>query len=195
MERFTDKHSNEQDSPEQQATGNLPNRAPRQRDFARLHDMSHIKGWAVDANPENDPTYPMRDRSREDSYGYDWDRPAQQPIDMEVLHSVERPGVSAVFGTSVPISGVSGWLRRLAFRYSEGTFTHWLTLLFADQVNMVEGVVEDLSRGQVPNLIAETGLKAQWQHDRKAVVTKVAIGVGLVAAAALVLTHNKNRRR
>jgi len=177
------------------STEELHNQAPRQRDFSRMHDMSHIKGWGIDANPENDPTYPMRNRLHEDGDGHSWTRPPQQPINIEVLHSNERPNVSAVFGTSVPASGVSGWLRRLAFRYSEGTFTHWLALLFADRVNMVEGVVEDLAQGQVPNLIAETGMKAQWQHNRKAVITKVAVGAGVVAVAAILLSRrNANRQ-
>ena len=56
-------------------------------------------------------------------------------------------------------------------------------------------MVEDFSRGHVPNLIAETGMKAQWQHDRKAVVTKVAVGVGLVAAAAILLARSRANRR
>ena len=52
--------------------------------------------------------------------------------DAEVLHSNERPNISAAFGTSTPPSGLSGALRRFAFRYSESSYAHWLPLMLAD---------------------------------------------------------------
>lgn len=171
----------------------LHGQAAKRGNFASLHDMSHIKGWGIDANPDNDPTYPMRHRLDEGESRDSWQRPTQQPIDVEVLHSNERPNLSAVYGTSVPPKGLSGALRRFAFRFSENTFTHWLALLFADRVNMVEGVVEDVAHGQLPNLIAESGLKAQWKHNPKAVVTKVAIGAGLLAVTAVLLSRRRSR--
>src|SRR4028119_1624374 len=82
-------------------------------------DPSQIKGWGVDANPKNDPTYPMKHRSDGEHAGYSWERPPQQPITPEILHSIERPNVTSVFGTSTPPSGLSGSIRRFAFRYSE----------------------------------------------------------------------------
>jgi hypothetical protein len=81
-------------------------------------DPSQIKGRGVDADPKNDPTYPMKNRSEGEHAGYSWERPPQQPITVEVLHSNERPDLTSVFGTSTPPSGLSGVLRRLAFRAS-----------------------------------------------------------------------------
>ena len=71
-------------------------------------DPSQIKGWGVDADPKNDPTYPMKNRNNGEHAGYNWKRPPQQPITIEVLHSNERPNVTSVFGTSTPPSGLSG---------------------------------------------------------------------------------------
>ena len=82
-------------------------------------DHSQIKGWGVDADPKNDPAYPMKHRNDGEQAGYSWERPQQQPLTVEVLHSNERADVTSVFGTSTPPSGPSGALRRLAFRYSE----------------------------------------------------------------------------
>src|SRR5690554_8021589 len=95
---------------------------------------THIKGWGVDADPKNEPTYPMKNYTGDDHNRLNYERPPQQRKNIEVLHSNERPGVSAVFGTSVPPSGFSGSLRRKAFTYSEGTFAHWLILLLADRI-------------------------------------------------------------
>ncbi|WP_327486598.1 hypothetical protein [Telluribacter sp.] len=145
-------------------------------------DHSHIKGWGIDADPKNDPTYPMKQRTNEEHKGYSWERPAQQPITSEVLHSNERPNVTAVFGATVPPQGLSGQLRRFAFQYSENSYGHWLPLLLADRVNVVEGIIDDIKQGHVPNIFAERGIKAEWKHNPEGVIKKVAVGV-LVAAA------------
>src|SRR3954464_15285520 len=107
-------------------------------------DIEKIPGWGVDADLENDPTYPMRDTSQDLHEGMAWPRPTLQHASVEVLHSTERPGLSAVFGTSVPPRGLSGVLRRWAFKKSEGKWGHWLILMAADRVNVIEGMFEDL---------------------------------------------------
>ena len=63
-----------------------------------------------------------------------------------VIASGERPGITPVFGTSVPPSGLSGWIRRRAFRRSESDLRHWMLLLLADRVNVAEGLVDDVRR-------------------------------------------------
>lgn len=143
-----------------------------------------IPGWGVDADPQNDATYPMRDRQAADARAMTWDRPAQQPADVEVLQSVEHNRLPAVFGASVPPSGLSGAIRRKAFAYSESQMAHWLLLMLADRVNVAEGIVADLSAGRAPNLIAERGLGAEWRHNRPVMVRKMAVGAGAGLAAA-----------
>ncbi|WP_151087002.1 hypothetical protein [Hymenobacter baengnokdamensis] len=152
-------------------------------------DPNLLPGWGIDADPDNDPTYPMRQRTPEDHDGYSWVRPTQQPITVEVLHSNERPNVSAVFGTSSPPSGLSGIIRRFAFNYSENSYLHWLPLLFADRVNVVEGIVEDLAHGKVPNIWAEKGYKAQWKYDRVGMLEKIAAAALVTTAAVFVLSR------
>jgi hypothetical protein len=157
-------------------------------------DFSHIKGWGIDADPKNDPTYPMKPhRTDAEQTGYSWERPTLQPETVEVLHSNERPNLTAVFGTSTPPSGLSGMIRRYAFKYSEGSWGHWIPLLLADRVNVVEGVIDDLRRGHVPNIFAEKGWKAEWQHNPRGLVTKVATTV-LVATALVTLVTRRNKR-
>jgi hypothetical protein len=146
-------------------------------------DLSEIKGRGVDADRNNDPTYPMKNRNDGEHAGYSWERPPQQPIIVEVLHSNERPDVTAVFGTSMPPSGLSGVLRRLAFGYSESSYGHWLPLVLADRVGVVEGVVGDLTQGRVPNVFAERGWKAEWKHNRTNLVRRILVGVVLISAA------------
>ena len=147
----------------------------------------------MDADPKNDPTYPMKHRNDGEHAGYSWERPPQQPINVEILHSNERPNVSAVFGTSTPPSGLSGMIRRFAFNYSESSYGHWLPLMLADRVNEVEGVVDDLASGHVPNVFAERGWNAEWKHNRINLVGRVVVGAVLVSAAVGLIAATRAR--
>ena len=149
-----------------------------------------IPGWGVDANPENDPTYPIKHRTGADYERLNYERPAQQPQTVEVLHSIERPGLTAVFGTVAPPSGLSGALRRYAFRHSESTYMHWVPLVLADRINVVEGIIDDIAHGHFPNLLAEKGFAAEWKYNRKGLLKKLAVGAA-ITAGLLLLTKNK----
>ncbi len=161
-------------------------------------DTSTILGWGVDADLNNDPTWPMRDRAYDDSPGMNWVRPPQQAEKVEVLTSIEYNFRPAVFGTAAPPSGLSGWVRRGAFKFSESRWTHWLMLMGADRINVVEGVVHDLAHGKVPNLFDELGLAAAWKYDKPAAVrrlTLVAIGSSAVIGLAYGLAHGRAHGR
>jgi hypothetical protein len=58
-----------------------------------------VKGWGVDADPRNDPTYPYRMRGDDSGPAKSWDRPTQQRPRVEVLRSIEH-NAPAVVGTS-----------------------------------------------------------------------------------------------
>jgi hypothetical protein len=151
----------------------------------KLIDPATVPGWGVDADPTNEPTRPMRQRTESLHEGYTWKRPRQQRPTVEILHSNERPGLSATFGTSTPPRGLSGVLRRHAFKFSESSYGHWLPLMVADRIGVMEGIAEDLAHGHIPNLIAEKGWKAEWRYNRPAFVNKTAAAVvvaGLVGA-------------
>lgn len=158
-------------------------------------NYKHIKGWGVDADPENEPTYPMKKYNGDDHERLNYERPPQQPMNVEVLHSNERPGLTAVFGTSVPPSGLSGMIRWFAFKYSEGSFGHWIPLILADRVNIVEGIIDDLKHGHIPNIFAERGWKADWKYNRKGLAKKAAAAVVIAAVAAAFLSRKNKRKK
>ncbi|MGA0557931.1 hypothetical protein ACO2Q8_14835 [Larkinella sp. VNQ87] len=157
------------------------------------NDYSHINGWGIDADPRNEPTYPIKHYTGDDHQRIRWDRPPQQPETVEVLHSNERPYVTAVFGTSVPPMGLSGAIRRYAFKYSESSYGHWLPLLLADRVNVVEGIIDDLKHGHVPNIFAEKGWKAEWKHNRGGLIQKVAVGA--LAATVVIAWLSRDTKK
>jgi hypothetical protein len=161
-------------------------------------DPTTVVGWGVDADPANDPTYPMRDVSRESKGGLDWQRPTLQPEQVEVLRSTEHNRRPAVYGTSTPPSGLSGAIRRKAFRKSEGKWSHWLMLLAADRINVIEGIGDDLMHGRVPNIPGEMGIRSEVKYNMPGLIRKVAVtGAVLAVIAALVRSssHSSTRNR
>lgn len=166
------------------------------KDFENLRhsNQESIKGWGIDADPQNDPAYPMKMRTDEEQKGYSWERPLQQPEDVEILKSVERPNLTASFGTSTPPSGLSGIIRRAAYKYSESSYGRWLPLLLADRIGVVEGVLSDIAHGRIPNIIAERGWKAEWKHNRRGVITKAALTMVIAAAAIAVIAAPKKKK-
>ncbi len=138
----------------------------------RSHEQ--VDGWGADLDPANRLAVP-RERTPPRLENVHWQVPEQQPVRVEVLHSTERPGITPVFGTACPPTGFSGALRRRAFRHSENDVRHWLLLLAADRVNVVEGLLAD-SR----------------ESPRSRQVAAGALAVGLLAFVAL---RQASRRR
>jgi hypothetical protein len=137
---------------------------------------------------------PYRDRSADEGQTSDWLRPPLQGSDVEILQSIEHIRRPAVFGTSTPPSGFSGVIRRGAFRYSESHWFHWLMLMGADRINVVEGVLGDLARGRIPNIPAEMGIRSELRYNKRGFAKKVAV-TALLAAGTYALIRSRRARR
>lgn len=152
-----------------------------------------IPGWGMDADPENDPTYPMKHWNGADHERLNYEKAPQQPLDIEVLHSIERPGVTRVFGTSTPPKGLSGAVRRYAYQYSEATATHWMSLILADRINVIEEKINDLGRGILPNPWLERGWRAEWKHNPTGFIKKAATTALLITAGIMLLKRKAKK--
>lgn len=141
---------------------------------ANSEDYKNIPGWGMDADPDNEPTYPMKNYTGDDHNRINYERSPQQPLTVEILHSNERPGPSAVFGTTVPPSGLSGMIRRYAFKNSEDRYRHWIPLILADRINVWEGRIDDLAHGRLANPIKEGGWTVEWKYNKPGVLKKLA---------------------
>jgi len=157
-------------------------------------DYKQIPGWGMDADPENEPTYPIKNYTGDDHQRINWERPPLQEQHIEVLKSNERPTLSAVFGTSTPPKGLSGMIRRHAFKYSESSYGHWLPLLLADRINVVEGIIEDISEGTLPNIFAERGWKSEYKYNKAGLAKKVLIRGAILGVVVICLSQKKKRK-
>jgi hypothetical protein len=134
----------------------------------------------------------MRHDEDQQSRGLAWQRPAQQEAGVEILQSIEHNRRPAVVGTSSPPAGLSGMIRRYAFRRSESDWWHWLLLMGADRINVVEGLVEDVSRGKLPNIPGEMGARAEWRHNKSGFAAKAGT-VALLSAGAYLAIRGQRK--
>jgi hypothetical protein len=169
---------------------------------------ARIPGWGVDLDPHDRPSYPKLGNFGALT-GAHWDFPDRQPGAVTRERSIEHAFVTPVFGTAQPLRGLSGRLRRLAYdRWSEARNAHWLALIAADRVDVVESVVEGLVRGRPDNVVAETGVQAELSHrglssrlgQRRADVNHqwldplVVLGPWLLAGAGMAAVVRRLRR-
>lgn len=133
-------------------------------------DRSQIPGWGADLDRRNRPAVPM-ERTPPRLEGVHWDEPEQQVQTVEILQSIERPGITPVFGSTLPPSGLSGVIRRRAFRHSENNLRHWMMLLLADRVDVVEGIAADMRRNPASHPVVLAGavglLGAYWLYRKR----------------------------
>ena len=171
-----------------------PPQGQLQRQRPTREQLSHIQGWGADLDRKNRPGVPM-ERTPPRFINAPVPEPEQQPQNIEVFVSPERPGITPIFGTSTPPSGLSGMIRRAAYKLTENDLRHWLLLLVADRVNVVEGIGQDLAHGRVPNVLAEMGIKAELKHNPQGLVKKAAIATAVVGVAYYLLKSESPRRR
>jgi hypothetical protein len=123
---------------------------------------ARIPGWGADLNKEDRPSVP---KLKFIDSGAWWDFPERQPEKRPRERSVEHRFLTPAFGTAQPLSGVSGVLRRFAYKFSEGRALHWLILLYADRVDAAEHHIRSMASLRPDNPITETGIKAELTHN------------------------------
>jgi hypothetical protein len=124
---------------------------------------ARIPGWGVDLDPGDRPSVP-REQYDPGRTGAHWDFPERQPEKWPRERSVEHKFLTPVFGTACPPRGVSGLMRRYAYRFSEGRAAHWLILVAADRVDAVEHHARSLLTLRPDNPITETGVLSEFSN-------------------------------
>lgn len=169
---------------------------------------STIVGWGVDLDPQNRPGIP-KERDALVKTGAHWHFPERQIPHFDRERSVEHKFLTPVFGTTCPPKGLSGVVRRFAYRYSEGRSAHWLLLMLADRIDVIESGVSAAVRGRPDNPIAERGLAAEFKRhgwrsrvgrDRADLVHQpvdwlLALGMGAAVAGTAYAVGRGLRRR
>ncbi|HEX5056030.1 MAG TPA: hypothetical protein VFX02_05985 [Gammaproteobacteria bacterium] len=172
------------------AVPNIGGRALTTAERRELDLSAKIQGWGSDLDGGVRPGVPMDkapDLGAEVLYP-----PIEQQVPRNKVHkSTEHGRLTPVFGNACPPRGLSGLVRDFAYGISEGRMSHWLLLMLADRVDMVEELLLDISRLRIPNIPREMGIEAALRYNRAGVVKKTAIGLGALAVIALCRTRGK----
>jgi hypothetical protein len=123
---------------------------------------AQIPGCGADLDPADRPSYPREQPGIET--GAHWDFPERQPEKWPRERSVEHAFLPPVFGTSTPPAGVSGAIRKYAYKYSEGRTAHWLLLIAADRVDAWEHHLKSFATLRPDNPITETGVLSEFSR-------------------------------
>ena len=133
--------------------------APR---FTPEELRARIPGWGADLDPKDRPSVPREQRLET---GAHWDFPERQPELEPRERSIEHAMLTPVFGTTAPLKGLSGVLRRVAYaRFSEGRAAHWLILLGADRVDAIESHLVSFVSTRPDNPITQTGILSEGRR-------------------------------
>ncbi|HEX2059369.1 MAG TPA: hypothetical protein VHK90_01380 [Thermoanaerobaculia bacterium] len=156
-------------------------------------DTNRIPGWGADLDPAKRPAVPKEKPSNVMNVRGDVELPRQEPP-FRIHKSVEHPDLTPVFGTSCPPRGLSGKLRDIGYQFGEGRLARWMTLLLADRIDVVEGVLDDLAHAKVPNTYKERGWTAKGSGKvrlKRDVDIAVVAGIGLAIAAAVMIANRE----
>lgn len=162
-------------------------------DTAQRRSVDHsgsIAGWGSDLDPARRPGVP-RDRAPDIGPENLYIDITRQIPPHRIHKSTEHAQLTPVFGTACPPRGLSGRLRDAGYKLSEGRLSRWITLLFADRVDVVEGLASDMARLRPPRLVREMGLASEWRYNRKGVIRAAAVSGLLIGAAWLVLRRGR----
>ena len=132
----------------------------------RQRDLHERPGRAVDLSARERPGVPMEHAPH-----------ALTPMAPQNLEQqrqrrgqVRRVGLrqmTPVFGTGQPLSGISGLVRRVAYSIRETKARHWMMLLLADRVDVLEHRIAKLLKVAVivPAGIAGVVLAVRYFRD------------------------------
>lgn len=133
---------------------------PESRDALR----ARIPGWGADLDPKDRPSFPREQPGIET--GAHWRFPDRQPEAQPRERSIEHAILTPVFGTTAPLKGASGAIRRYAYsRFSEGRAAHWLLLIAADRVDAWESHLKSFASLRPDNPITETGIGSEFSGN------------------------------
>ena len=125
---------------------------------------ARIPGWGADLDPKDRPQVPKLQFDPTLS-GAHWEFPERQVEKYPRERSIEHKFLTPVFGTSAPPKGLSGVIRRYAYRrYSEARAAHWLLLIAADRVDAVESHLASFATLHPDNPITETGVLSEFSR-------------------------------
>jgi hypothetical protein len=102
--------------------------------YQSFQPVTRPEYWGVDRDPSRRPGVPMMRPPQP------WPNtrfpPERQPGEPAApMHGRPNKPMPAVFGTAVPLRGLSGVVRKFAYTYADHYPSHWLLMMLGDRVD------------------------------------------------------------
>ena len=107
------------------------------QDFEQFEPAAAAMAGAVDINPHNRPGVPQETRPPKPVANAHWETPEQQQGDATPLIGANMQ-LTPVYSTAIPPRGLSGAIRRAAYRVPDHRARRWMLLLAADRIDAIE---------------------------------------------------------
>jgi len=91
--------------------------------------------WGVDLDPARRPGVPMMQPVPRPLPNTRFPPERQPGVPASPLHGRSNKPMPPVFGTAVPLHGLSGVIRKLAYQYPDHYPRHWLLKMLGDRVD------------------------------------------------------------
>ena len=114
-----------------------PEEVEKKAGYQSLQPVVRPAYWGVDRDLSRRPGVPMmREPQPWPNTRYPPERQPGEPA--SPMHGRPNKELPPVFGTSTPLKGLSGAVRRLAYSYPDHKPTHWFLLILGDRVDSFE---------------------------------------------------------
>ncbi len=111
-----------------------PEKIQEKSGYQSMQPVKRPEYWGVDLDPARRPGVPMaREPQPWPNARFPPERQLGKPA--SPMHGRPNKPMPAVFGTAVPLRGLSGLVRRLAYRYPDHYPSHWMLKMLGDRVD------------------------------------------------------------
>lgn len=107
------------------------------REFESFPPVVPAVAGATDVDPRDRPGVPQELRPPRPLANAHWDTPEQQQGDTPPLIGANMQ-LTPVYSTAIPPRGLSGAIRRAAYRVPDHRARRWMLLLAADRIDAIE---------------------------------------------------------
>jgi hypothetical protein len=102
--------------------------------YQSMQPVKRPEYWGVDLDPSRRPGVPMmREPQPWPNTRFPPERQPGEPA--SPMHGRPNKPMPPVFGTAVPLRGLSGVIRKLAYQYPDHYPSHWVVMMLGDRVD------------------------------------------------------------
>jgi hypothetical protein len=112
-----------------------PDVVRRRAGYQALQPVTRPPHWGVDRDRARRPGVPMHRANPEPFPNSRFPPEAQRGKPASPRHGRPNKPLPPVFGTTVPLHGLSGLVRRLAYRLPDHAPSHWVLKMLGDRVD------------------------------------------------------------